>query len=263
VSAGKADYNEIAQVYDQARRPDMPHLEWWFARLAQAGELRQGKRLIDLGCGTGRWTIRLAERTGCEAVGLDKSEGMLEKARPKDTAGRVQWMLGDVEALELESEGFDCALMSLMMHHVADHLAAFRGVHRVLRPGGVFLIRQGTLEQILNDPMHRFFPETIGVDLARTPMRREIERWLKEAGFAEVSAELVKQMPYTCAEEAMQEFRLRVMSSLQMISDEAYYAGLNRAEEYAREHPDDEWLRSSLLTLFVARKEAETPDECR
>jgi ubiquinone/menaquinone biosynthesis C-methylase UbiE len=256
VSAGKADYNEIAEVYDQARRSDMPHLEWWFARLAEVGKLGAGKRFVDLGCGTGRWTIRLAEKTGCEAVGLDRSEGMLEKARAKDIAGRVQWMVGDVEALEFEPEGFDCALMALMMHHVRDHLGTFRGVHRVLRPGGIFLIRQGTLEQILNDPMHRFFPETIGVDLARTPMRREIERWLKEAEFADVSAELVKQVPYTCAEEAMREFRLRVMSSLRLISDEAYYVGLKRAEEYAREHPDDEWLKSSLFTLFVARKEA-------
>jgi len=262
MNAGKADYDEIASVYDQARRTDAPHLEWWLHRLAEVGALSPDKRLIDLGCGTGRWTIPLAERTGCEAVGLDASPEMLAKARAKDKDGRVTWVLGDAERLGLEpaadpdvwEDGFDCELMSLMMHHLRRHLEAFRGVLRILRPGGVLLIRQGTLEQILNDPMHRFFPEAVGVDLARTPMRVEIERWLQQAGFGEVRMELVKQVPYRCAEEAMPEFRLRVMSSLRIISDDAYRAGLKRAEEYVREHPDDDWLRSSLFTLFVARK---------
>lgn len=47
---------------------------------------------------------------------------MLEKAREKDRSSRVAWVLGDVERLEVESESFDCALMSLMMHHLDDHI---------------------------------------------------------------------------------------------------------------------------------------------
>ncbi len=44
--SGGAGYNEIAEVYDQARRQDMPHVEWWLARLAEAGDLGPGKRLM-------------------------------------------------------------------------------------------------------------------------------------------------------------------------------------------------------------------------
>jgi len=256
MSTGKADYNEIARVYDQARRADKPHLEWWYARLAEAGRLGPGKRLIDLGCGTGRFAIPLAERSGCEAVGLDSSEEMLARAREKDAEGRVSWVLGGVESLEFAPASYDCALMSLMMHHVADHLGTFRGVHRILRPGGVLLIRQGTLEQILNDAMHRFFPETAGVDLARTPMRSQIERWLREAGFTEVEVELVRQKSAKSNEQVLEELRLRVCSALRLISDDAFYAGLRRAEEFVRENPDDASLTEDLFTLFAARKGA-------
>jgi len=192
----KADYSQIAEVYDQARPGDSPHLEWWFRRLAEVGRLGPGKRLLDLGCGTGRWTIPLAARTGCDAVGVDSSQKMLERARQKDRGGRVAWLLGDVERLELESESFDCALMSLMMHHLEDHLSTFRGVLRVLRPGGVFLIRQGTLEQIANDPWHRFFPEALTIDRKRTPLRAETEWWLREAGFELIEVEEVRQLTY-------------------------------------------------------------------
>src|SRR5438034_6894088 len=131
------DYSEISKVYDQARPHDSPHLESWFNKIAEAGELGPGRRLIDLGCGTGRWTISLVERTGCGALGLDNSPEMLEKAREKDRSNRVSWRLGDIEHLEVEPESFDCALMVLMLHHVHDQLAAFRGVFRALRPGGI------------------------------------------------------------------------------------------------------------------------------
>ena len=257
MSGGRADYSEIAGVYDAARPSDSPHLEWWFEKIAEAGQLGPGKRLIDLGCGTGRWTIPLAERTGCEVVGVDNSSEMLAKAREKDADGRVTWIEGDVEYLDVvERESFDCAFMSLMMHHVYDHLTTFRGVYRILRFGGVFLIRQGTLEQILNDAAHRFFPETVSIDLARTPLRCQIEGWLRRAGFEEVRAELVRQTSYPSNERLLTELRLRVCSALRMISDEAFELGLRRAEEYMREHPEDESLRQDLFTLFSARRPA-------
>ena len=90
MSDNRTDYSEIAPLYDQARPADSPHLEWWFGKLAEAGALGPGRRLVDLGCGTGRWTIPLAERTGCEAVGIDRSPEMLARAREKDAGGRAE-----------------------------------------------------------------------------------------------------------------------------------------------------------------------------
>ena len=255
MSDERTDYSEIAEVYDRARPGDSPHLEWWFERIAEVGQLGPGRRLIDLGCGTGRWTIPLAEGTGCETVGVDSSPEMLAKAREKDRDGLVTWLEGDVEYLDIvEPESFDCAFMSLMMHHVYDHQTTFRGVYRILRPGGVFLIRQGTLEQILNDVTHRFFPETVSVDLARTPLRCQIEGGLEKAGFEGMEAEVVKQTSYPSNERLLTELQLRVISVLRIISDEAFEAGLRRVDDYMQENPEDESLRQDLFTLFSARR---------
>jgi ubiquinone/menaquinone biosynthesis C-methylase UbiE len=250
----KADYSKIAEVYDQARLHDGPHIRWWVDRMAEAGELGPGKRLIDLGCGTGRFTLLLAARTGCEAVGLDSNEGMLAKAREKDVEDRCAWVVGNVEQLELEPESADCALMSLLMHHISDCVETFRGVLRLLRPGGVFLIRQGTLEEVADDFIHRFYPETLALDRRRTPFRAEIALWLQKAGFAEVTIEPTVRQVYERNEQMLAELRLRVPSALHLISDEAWQAGLARAEEYVRQHPDNQWLRESRMTLFVARR---------
>lgn len=254
MSTEKADYSSISQVYDDARPSDAPHLAWWFAKIAGVGRLGPGKRLIDLGCGTGRWTIPLAERTGCEAVGVDSSKEMLTKAREKDREGRVTWLLGDVERLEVDPESFDCALMSLMMHHLEDHQAAFRRVFAALRPGGALLIRQGTLVQILRDAVHRFFPEAVAIDRRRTPFRSEVEWWLQEAGFDPVEAEEFKQTSYPSNERFLKEMRLRVCSVLRLMPDEAFEAGLRRLTRHVRIHPEDSSLRQDLFTLFTARK---------
>ncbi len=250
----RADYDGIAQVYDQVRVSDAPHLEWWYRRVIEAGALGPGKSLLDLGCGTGRWTIPLAARSGCQAVGLDRSAGMLEKARAKDTEQRVTWVQGDVEHLEFEPDSFDCAFMSLMVHHLTDHLATFRGVHRALRPGGVFLIRQGTLEDTAQDRLHRFFPETLTIDRHRTPLRDEVLFWLEEAGFTEIDCGLMTQTPYLTLDRMVAGFEERVMSALHLISDEAFAHGLRRLKEYVAAHPHDPWLYQSRFTLFVGRK---------
>jgi ubiquinone/menaquinone biosynthesis C-methylase UbiE len=250
----KADYSEIAEVYDEVRKDDLPHIVWWQTKIALEGKLGPGKRFIDLGSGTGRWTIPLARRTGCEAVGMDCSEAMLAKARAKDAEGRVSWVVGDCEKLQLEPESFDCALMSLMMHHLEDHLGTFRGVLRILRPGGVFLVRQGTLEDILRDPMHRFFPEAVTIDRKRTPFRSEIERWLDEAGFNPVKVETFKQHTYSSNMRLLEEIEKRVCSALRIIGDEAFAAGLARFKAYLRRPADDPSLRDSFFTVFIATR---------
>jgi len=250
----KADYSEISQAYDAARGADKPHVEWWLAKLAEAGRLGPGRRLLDLGCGTGRWTILLAQRTACDALGVDKSPEMLAKARAKDAKGHVKWLLGDVMAPPVPPESFDCALMSLMLHHLDEPPAAFRAAFAALRPGGVFLIRQGTLEQSINDPVHRFFPEAITIDRQRTPLRVEVENWLREAGFEQVEAEAVRLRVHNSPQEWLLEVEPRVYSVLRMISDEAFARGLARLRAYIETHPDDPWLVENDMTLFAARK---------
>jgi ubiquinone/menaquinone biosynthesis C-methylase UbiE len=254
MSERRADYSQISEVYDAARRNDKPHVEWWLRRLAEVGGLKTGKRLLDLGCGTGRWTVPLVDRTGCTAVGIDSSPEMLAKARGKDRTGRITWLVGDVNAPPVPPQSCDCALMSLMLHHLDQPVVAFRAAFAALRPGGVLLVRQGTLEQIIDDVTHRFFPEALTIDRKRTPLREEVEMWLAEAGFDHVTAEPIRMRTSNSPQEQLLEAESRVCSVFGMISEEAHARGLARLREYIEAHPDDPWLVEDELTLFVARR---------
>lgn len=254
MSDRRADYDEIARVYDAARPPNRPHVEWWLARMAEAGGLGPGKRLLDLGCGTGRWTLLLVERTGCEAVGVDRSPEMLAQARAKNAAGRITWRHGDITHPPVAPGTFDCALMSLMLHHLDDPAAACRAAFAALRPGGALLIRQGTLEQIVDDPAHRFFPEALTLDRKRTPLRAEVIAWLVEAGFTAIAAEPVRRRTHTSPRDWLLEVEPRVCSVFRLMSDEAFARGLARLREHIENHPEDPWLVEESMTLFIGRK---------
>lgn len=91
----------------------------------------EGRRLIELGCGTGRHAIRLAAR-GAEVTGVDFSRGMLERARDKAGAERVHFVEHDLTApLPFADAAFEHVLSCLVLEHVRRLEPLFREMRRV------------------------------------------------------------------------------------------------------------------------------------
>lgn len=87
----------------------------------------EGKRVLEIACGTGRFTVMLAER-GAEIIGLDISAAMLqegrEKARNAGVADHLEFMLGDAARLPFPDDHFD-VVFAMRFFHLADTPAAF------------------------------------------------------------------------------------------------------------------------------------------
>jgi malonyl-CoA O-methyltransferase len=101
-----------------------------------------GLDVLDVGAGTGRHAIRIAER-GARVTAVDFSEQMLEQARRKPGADRVRWLVHDVaRPLPFATESFDRVLSALVLEHIpVDELASFFGeLGRVTRADGVVLV---------------------------------------------------------------------------------------------------------------------------
>jgi SAM-dependent methyltransferase len=92
-----------------------------------------GRRVLELGCGTGEFTRRVA-RPGAELIALDLSPELLEKARSKVGAG-ARFVRGDATVLPFPAASFDAVYGCSILHHL-DVEAALAEVRRVLRPGG-------------------------------------------------------------------------------------------------------------------------------
>ncbi|WP_135505615.1 class I SAM-dependent methyltransferase [Roseovarius aestuariivivens] len=99
--------------------------------------VQPGDRVLDLCCGQGTLTARLA-RAGAKVTGLDFSPqmvGLAQKAAPD-----AQILEGDAAALPFEDASFDTVVCNFGMMHLPDQPKALREIARVLRPGGTFVM---------------------------------------------------------------------------------------------------------------------------
>lgn len=120
-----------------------------------------GGRVLEVGCGPGRLSHRLA-RLGLDVTGLDLDPVMIERARTnadRSSDGRAaSFVVGDVASLPFPDASVDLVVSTLSMHHWADPAAGLAEIHRVLRPGGralVWDLRAGAV------PLHGRLPDPV------------------------------------------------------------------------------------------------------
>ncbi len=141
-------YTTFAKVYDSFMR-DIPYGRWCHsivAYLKQHGY--ETARILELGCGTGSMTIRLA-RVGYTMIGTDISAEMLERAKKRSVKAnvKIQYDIQDMRAIDLEEE-VDvvlsvCDSMNYLMD-LEELQATLEGAYRTLREGGCFLFDMKT-----------------------------------------------------------------------------------------------------------------------
>jgi SAM-dependent methyltransferase len=157
-----------AVVYDGVSRLLLGPL---VARIADdvAGVAPAGAQVLEVGCGPGRLSIRLARHHGLEVTGLDLDPAMIARARANadrpDTGDqrRPEFLVGDVAALAFPDRSFDLVVSTLSMHHWADPAAGLAEIGRVLRPGARALIwdlRPGVRPHPFG-PRHAHIPDPV------------------------------------------------------------------------------------------------------
>jgi len=92
---------------------------------------------LDVGCGEGRF-CRLLRQISIQAIGIDPTGALIERARQRDPDG--QYQLGKAEELEFEDGRFDLVVSYLTLIDIADFRAAIGEMTRVLKDGGVLLV---------------------------------------------------------------------------------------------------------------------------
>lgn len=146
-------YKEFAQIYDRLMADTDYDLyeNRLRARLEEAGAL--GGRLLELGCGTGNLTRRLAPSFS-SLFGLDKSEAMLNRAWPKLASyPRVTLTCQDVRSFQAPQSDACCCLLDTLnyLDDEEDLLACFRRVADCLQPGAPFLFDLNSRKRLFQD----------------------------------------------------------------------------------------------------------------
>lgn len=125
-------YNRMSAVYDLMESP----MESFFYSKWRK-EALSGLRgmVLEVGVGTGKNLKYYSEE--CSVIGIDNSEGMLEKAREKaEGMKNVTLLLMDAEHLEFPDNSFDYVITTFVLCSIPDPVKALKEMHRVLKPDG-------------------------------------------------------------------------------------------------------------------------------
>jgi ubiquinone/menaquinone biosynthesis C-methylase UbiE len=231
------DATTIAATYDAARgyRPEV--LQQWLAIIAAHAPAGSGL-IVDVGCGTGRFSRPLSERLQAKVIGIDPSERMLAVARGKPDGGRVEFRQGSAEKLPLGDACADMVFISMVLHHLRDRPAAARECRRVLRSGGRLCMRTGTRDH--NYPQSRFFPAMLPMLENDLPSAVEIIALFEGASLRRRAHEIVTQVVAANWQEFADKLALRADSFLARLPDSAFEAGMEALRAHAARSPPEE-----------------------
>jgi ubiquinone/menaquinone biosynthesis C-methylase UbiE len=246
------DKSEIATIFDEARGLTPERLRQWRDVLATHLDSRAISVVVDLGCGTGRFTGLLATHFGARVIGFDPSQRMIDRARQKPIAGNVAFRQAAAEALPLEDRSVDLVFLSQVYHHFADPAAVARECWRVLGRGGQVGIRNTSRE---DDFVYRhFFPLQPLID-SELPARQDIEAVFAAAGFASTVRQTIPQLVAADWPSFVRASALRGDSFLARLPDEEFEAGMAALRAHADKIDRDPGVTEEI-DWFVFTKEA-------
>ena len=140
----KVHYREFAKTYDELRdfrnkttaKYSSSQVSWVCEQFSNVEEI------VELGCGTGKFTIALA-KMGKKIIAVDASEEMLaivkNKAENEGVSEMIELRLGDIENIDLKNECCDAVLSIAVIRHFESENKAISELSRIIRPGGVMV----------------------------------------------------------------------------------------------------------------------------
>ena len=269
MSAFNYDESDIHRRYDRARGLPAATLDLWMRTLAR--HVGSARTIVDVGCGTGRFTLALARHFAARVYGVDPSSKMLETARAalkeatgeegsagESAAPRVEFWRGAAERLPLPSGVAELVFLSMVYHHIEDRPRARDEFARVTGPRGRVAVRTATRERAGSFLWQRFFPEARELEARRTPSARELVPLFEAGGFRLEAHEVVRQFFASDAREYCEKIGLRGLSSLRAIPDAVFAEGLARLRAHCAAHPSGPVLEDVDLFVFAKRGDEDT-----
>jgi arsenite methyltransferase len=176
------------------------------------GQPLAGEVCVDLGSGRGQDVLRMAEAVGPEGIayGIDTAAGMLDKARrtaEKLGVSQVRFLQAELDSLPLPNDHVNLVVSNCTINHARDKAAVWREIHRILVPGGRFVVSDiYALEEV--PPEYREDPEAVAECWAGADTRDRYLEVVQAAGLTDLTV-LEESEPYDKGRIRVASFTLR------------------------------------------------------
>jgi SAM-dependent methyltransferase len=221
----RVNYDQIAPTYNQ--RYTVSQFEGIAAALCSLTQDVRAERVLEVGCGTGRWLAEL-HPVARQVYGMDLSLGMLQQAQQRPES--LSLICGHASHLPFLNAVFDLIFCVNAFHHFSQPRAFISEAQRLLRPGGALAV-MGMDPHAGRDRwyLYDYFAGTQETDLRRFSSSGTILDWMVAAGFARVEWRVVEHLVGQHVGRAVLEdpiLQKHGTSQLALLTDEAYTVGI-------------------------------------
>jgi len=243
-------FTRIAVDYDKGRSSE--NVEYWAEETRKLANLDERALVLDLGCGTGLYTMGIMSHTSATVCGFDPSTGMIEQAKVKGSS--AHWFNATGESIPVRSGIFDCVFSSQVWHHIEDRQGTADECGRVLNGEGTVVIRTISHEQLRSKVVFEFFPEIMANQLRVYPSEDDFDTYFRNAGFTGTDYHAYELERDQLASELIEIAEKKLWSMFRPISQEGLRKGVQKLREFETEHLGQMVRNNETITLVVSRK---------
>jgi ubiquinone/menaquinone biosynthesis C-methylase UbiE len=223
-SPGIIDYERMSARYQSGRALSGEAAKTWSAVVGRFVQGSTRSRILDLGAGTGRFSVLFAGSLEVSVVGIEPSLGMLGVAG-REKSNNPVYVAGSADRIPLGDATCDLAWLSHVWHHLRDPQACADDLRRVVRRGGHVLVR-GTFGDRLDGfpTLFHFWPATRAI-CEQLPTIQETVRMFEASGFRLTQSQRIQQETAASLGDFAKRTQSRADSGLTLISDSEFQEG--------------------------------------
>lgn len=223
----QVNYAGISKIYDSYRSyPDD-----LVKRIIELGRISRGKKVLDLGCGTGNIAWQIKNKIDANLVGVDVSLAMLKVARNKSL--EVLCTNIDNQLLPFRDSSFDSIIGAYVIHQIKNLNFLLSECYHVLRNGELVLLTSSHKQIEDQHPIIKdFFPSYISIDKSRFPDIHKIADILVSSGFKDIKHEEVTVANIPIDSEYLQKVKNKYVSTYHLMPAGEFENGVAKLEAF-------------------------------
>jgi ubiquinone/menaquinone biosynthesis C-methylase UbiE len=223
----QVNYAGISKIYDNYRSyPDD-----LINRIIELGRIGRGKKVLDLGCGTGNIAYQIKNIVDADLIGVDVSLDMLKVAASKSL--EVIGIDIDNQQLPFRDSSFDTVIGAYVIHQIKNLNFMLSEIYRVLRDGVLVLLTSSHKQIEDQHPIIKdFFPSYVGIDKGRFPDIDRIDYVLESLSFKDIRHEEVTVENIPIDYEYLQKVKNKYVSTYHLMPQGEFENGIAKLEAF-------------------------------
>jgi ubiquinone/menaquinone biosynthesis C-methylase UbiE len=226
-SSTEVNYADISKIYDDYRS----YPDGLIKKVIELARISRGKKVLDLGCGTGNIARQIKNNIDADLIGVDVSPAMLKVA--KDKSLEVVRTDIDNQQLPFRDSSFDTVVGAYVIHQIKNLNFMLSECYRVLRDGILVLLTSSHKQIEEQHPIIKdFFPSYVDIDKGRFPDIDRIDYLLRSLSFKDIQHEEVTVANIPIDHEYLQKVKNKYVSTYHLMPESEFENGVAKLEAF-------------------------------